>query len=68
MVGGGSMPLSMLFMNRFTGAKIVSIDKSREAVIKAGECINFISQYAPDRYSVDAHSAAIPYNYKSLVA
>lgn len=56
MVGIGSMPLSMLFMHRFTGADIVGIDKSSEVISSTQECVEFVSQYAPDRYNHDAFS------------
>jgi hypothetical protein len=54
MVGVGSMPLSMLFMHRFAGSKVVGIDKSKETIQSTKRCIECVSQYAPQRYPFDA--------------
>lgn len=56
MVGVGSMPLSMLFMHRFSGASVVGIDKSKKTILSTQKCIEFISQHSPDRYRPDAFS------------
>ena|SRR3990167_199584 len=56
MVGVGSMPLSMLFIHRFSGANIVGIDKSKETIVSTRQCIAFISEYSPERYHSNAFS------------
>ena len=51
MVGIGSMPLSMMFINRFSQAHIDGIDKSSQTLYYTQQFIDYLTKKMPVRYS-----------------
>jgi hypothetical protein len=54
MVGTGGMPLSLLFMQAFSGARIVGLDINEESLRLGGHFVDFLCEGHPARYHRDA--------------
>ncbi|KWK05963.1 hypothetical protein WM11_11245 [Burkholderia ubonensis] len=67
MVGSGGMPLSLLFMQSFSGARIVGLDLSEESLRTGAHFVDHLCALHPARYCRDAiemvHTDGAVYDY-----
>lgn len=67
MVGSGGMPLSLLFMQSFSGARIVGLDLSEESLRTGERFVDHLCALHPARYRRDAiemvHADGAAYDY-----
>jgi hypothetical protein len=54
MVGTGSMPLSLLFMQRFSNAHILGLDHCKSALDIGGQYIDYLTMKYPENYRREA--------------
>ncbi|RQS12241.1 SAM-dependent methyltransferase [Burkholderia sp. Bp9002] len=69
MVGSGGMPLSLLFMQSFSGARIVGLDLSEESLRTGERFVDHLCALHPARYRRDAiemvHADGAAYDYEA---
>lgn len=67
MVGTGGMPLSLLFMQHFSGARIVGLDVDAQSLRTGEQFVDFLCERHPSRYRRDAidvrHADGAEYDY-----